>query len=114
MSDEEEIEPGPSSRQLETKSTCKQRKDLPLKVQVEVLSKLMAGAKQFQLAQEFSVSQSQISRIKSNQERILCQFINNGNLERKRARMGPQKDLEEALLKWYQSEVTAGTTLNGE
>ncbi|XP_003743641.1 tigger transposable element-derived protein 4 [Galendromus occidentalis] len=113
MSDEEEILPGPSSRHVETKSTCKQRKDLPLKVQVEVLTKLMAGAKQFQLAQEFCVSQSQISRIKSNQERILCQFINNGNLERKRARMGPQKELEEALLKWYQSEVTAGTALNG-
>ncbi|OQR70899.1 tigger transposable element-derived protein 4-like [Tropilaelaps mercedesae] len=95
------------------KSTCKARKDLPLKVQVEVLTKLMAGAKQSQLATEFSVSQSQISRIKSNQERILCQFLNNGNLDRRRARVGPQKELEEELLKWYQDEVSKGTALNG-
>ncbi|XP_064361652.1 tigger transposable element-derived protein 3-like isoform X2 [Dromaius novaehollandiae] len=92
----------------------KERKELSLTEKVRVLE-MLDGPKvsQSELAKRFGVSQPQICRIIKNKERILSEWHQNSNPERKRKREGKDVAVEAALLRWVESARAADLPVNG-
>uniref|UniRef100_A0A8B9QHH0 Tigger transposable element-derived protein 3 n=1 Tax=Apteryx owenii TaxID=8824 RepID=A0A8B9QHH0_APTOW len=92
----------------------KERKELSLTEKVRVLE-MLDGPKvsQSELAKRFGVSQPQICRIIKNKERILSEWHQNSNPERKRKREGKDMAVEAALLRWVESARAADLPVNG-
>ncbi|NXK45654.1 TIGD3 protein, partial [Chauna torquata] len=68
---------------------------------------------QSELAKRFGVSQPQICRIIKNKERILSEWHQNSNPERKRKREGKDVAVEAALLRWVESARAAELPVSG-
>lgn len=80
---------------------CK-RKDLTLKEKIDVLEYATANkCTQLELAKKFQISQTQVSKLLKNKEKILNAVIRNANPNLKRQRSGKQAAIEEALLRWF-------------
>ncbi|XP_068790004.1 tigger transposable element-derived protein 3-like [Struthio camelus] len=92
----------------------KERKELSLTEKVRVLE-MLDGPKvsQSELAKRFGVSQPQICRIIKNKERILSEWRQHSNPERKRKREGKDVAIEAALLRWLESARAADLPVNG-
>eukprot|EP00062_Callorhinchus_milii_P011594 gi/632958112/ref/XP_007894849.1/ PREDICTED: tigger transposable element-derived protein 3-like [Callorhinchus milii] len=86
---------------------------LTLAQRVEVLKKLENKESQKSIAAEFDVDQSAISRIQKNREKILDEWQNNSNPERKRHRLRKAEDVEAALLRWFSQARSQQVPVNG-
>lgn len=93
-------------------SNPRKRKDLNLKEQVEIIEKLK-NSTQMAIANEYHVSQSQISRISKNSESILKKWRENDNLDKKRQRTGKHTSIDEILFEWYKKEHARNTPIDG-
>ena len=71
-------------------NAARSRKDLSLSDKIKLLEASTNEMSQIAIAQKFSVSASQVSR-------IIGQRASNGNLSRKRMRGDNKKDVDEAL-----------------
>jgi len=74
------------------------RKDLCLSDRILVVEKLEKKATQCEVAKEFGISQSQVSRIWKTKQKLLSAHQGNINPSRKRARDSTHADVEEASL----------------
>ena len=89
------------------------RKDLSLEQKLDVINALTQKKTQAEVAKEFGISQSQVSRILKNKEDIQEKFMKNGSVSRKRQRVGKSADVEAALLQWFQQMRAKGAPVNG-
>ena len=90
------------------------RKTLSLAEKVQVLD-LIAESEctQFEIAKEFGIDQSQVSRIKKNASAIRNDFHSNVNPERKRKRECLHESVDQALKAWYLEQRANAVPLNG-
>ena len=94
-------------------NAARSRKDLSLSDKIKVLEASTNGMSQIAIAQKFGVSASQVSRIISNRETVLSAWASNGNLSRKRMRGVNEKDVDEALLLWFQQKRANNAPISG-
>ncbi|XP_043543993.1 uncharacterized protein LOC122548990 [Chiloscyllium plagiosum] len=84
-------------------STRKKQKELTLSEKIQVLELLQRQKiSQMELAKRFGVTQPVISRLIKNKEKVLMEWHNNSNPDRKRKREGRDTDVDTALLQWFQ------------
>ncbi|XP_048384803.1 fibrinogen silencer-binding protein-like [Stegostoma tigrinum] len=84
-------------------STRKKQKELTLSEKIQVLELLQRQKiSQMELAKRFGVTQPVISRLIKNKEKVLMEWHNNSNPDRKRKREGRDSDVDTALLQWFQ------------
>lgn len=92
---------------------CK-RKDLTLKEKIDVLEYATANkCTQLELAKKFQISQTQVSKLLKNKEKILNAVKRNANPNLKRQRSGKEAAIEEALLRWFYEAQALNVPING-
>ena len=93
---------------------CKpvKRKDLCLSDRI-LVEKLEKKATQCEVAKEFGISQSQVSRIWKTKQKLLSAHQGNINPSRKRARDSTHADVEEALLLWFKQAKSRRMVISG-
>lgn len=79
---------------------------------LEILDALKTK-KQSEVATEFGVHKSVISRIKKNEDEIQDKALANGNLNRKRQRESPNEDVADALIAWFHQMRVENAVING-
>lgn len=91
---------------------CK-RKEIPLKEKIDVLEYATTNkCTQLELAEKFQISQTQVSKLLKNKEKILNAVKRNANPNRKRQRFGKVAAIEEALLQWFYEAQTLKVPIN--
>ena len=83
------------------KSQRKQKIELTRKQKLEILDNLDNGTSQRQIADQYGVDRSCVSRIKSNSAKIRAAQEINENLEMERKRKAGGEDVENALFAWF-------------
>ena len=79
----------------------RKRNDINIAQQYEVIQALDKNVSQVKVAEQFNISQSQVSRIKSKRQDIINKFRNSDNVNRKRSRVSTRDDIDTALMRWY-------------
>ena len=74
------------------------RKDLSVAEKLKVIDALTQKKTQMEVAKEFGISQTQVSRISGKRDEIRQKAKENTNISRKRQRTGKSADVETALL----------------
>ncbi|XP_069762545.1 major centromere autoantigen B [Narcine bancroftii] len=78
------------------------RTAITLAQKVQIILKLNDPSfKQKEIAQEYGLTASAISKIAKKKEGILEEWLRGGNLERKRKREGKNQTIDDALLSWF-------------
>ncbi|XP_055512861.1 tigger transposable element-derived protein 3-like [Leucoraja erinacea] len=78
------------------------RTAITLAQKVQIILKLNDPSfKQKEIAQEYGLTASAISKIVKKKEGILEEWLRGGNLERKRKREGKNQTIDDALLSWF-------------
>ncbi|XP_062893598.1 tigger transposable element-derived protein 5-like isoform X1 [Mobula hypostoma] len=78
------------------------RTAITLAQKVQIILKLNNPSfKQKEVAQEYGLTASAISKIAKKKEGILEEWLRGGNLERKRKREGKNQTVDDALLSWF-------------
>ncbi|XP_072927914.1 uncharacterized protein C17orf113-like isoform X2 [Hemitrygon akajei] len=78
------------------------RTAITLAQKVQIILKLNNPSfKQKEIAQEYGLTASAISKIVKKKEGILEEWLRGGNLERKRKREGKNQTVDDALLSWF-------------
>nr|XP_026484223.1 tigger transposable element-derived protein 4-like [Vanessa tameamea] len=88
------------------------RKQINIEGKSRIISKLMSGVRNKDLAKEYGVSHSTISTIWNEREKIQNLYDKNF-LKMKRARTMKRTKIEEALLKWFKYQRTNNVPING-
>ncbi|XP_041377825.1 tigger transposable element-derived protein 4-like [Gigantopelta aegis] len=81
-------------------SKKRKRVELSLSEKVNVIDQLNKKVPQTKVAQQFGVSQAQISRVATNKSKILSLWERSENPNRKRQRFGKNTDVESAMKSW--------------
>lgn len=81
------------------------RKDLSLKEKIEIFAKYdnLPKCSQREAALKLGISQPALCKLLKNRDNVCAQFVANGNLSRKRKRLGKAEDVEGALLDWFKN-----------
>eukprot|EP00061_Rhincodon_typus_P017616 g46387.t1 len=78
------------------------RTAITLAQKVQIILKLNDPSfKQKEIAREYGLTASAISKIVKKKEEILEEWLRGGNLERKRKREGKNQTIDDALLSWF-------------
>lgn len=77
-----------------------------------VLKELQAKS-QSEVAKQFGITQSTVSRIKKNQATLIQDKVAGGNLERKRKRKSTHEEVDKAVAKWFHQQRTKNAVISG-
>ena len=80
---------------------------------LQVLDALAQKKTQTEVAKEFGISQTQVSRINGKKDEIRQKFKENSSVTRKRQRAGKSADIERALFRWFEQARAKGAPVNG-
>ena len=89
------------------------RKDLSVAEKLKVIDALTQKKTQMEVAKEFGISQTQVSRISGKRDEIRQKAKENTNITRKRQRTGKSADVETALLRRFEQMRAKGAPVNG-
>ena len=89
------------------------RKDLSLCDKLKVLEAVKNRKTQTEIAKQFEISQTQVSNIKKNADKIEEEWRKNGSLDRKRKRKSNFDDVDQAVLEWFHAKRSKGALING-
>ena len=93
------------------------RTDLTWGEKETVINLLESGEKQVEIAKQFGVNKSTVSRIWKNREAILEQIRQSHStvaINRKRKREGKVPDIEQCLFVWFNDILERGGRLSGD
>ncbi|CAK1597282.1 unnamed protein product [Parnassius mnemosyne] len=90
----------------------KQRKVFSIDEKSHVIWRLQNGESNNEIAKECGVSQSTISTIRKNRDKIKALFEEN-SLKIKRSRTSEHKVMEEALLTWFKHQWANNVPISG-
>ena len=80
---------------------------------MDVVKALGEKKTQNEIAKEFGISQTQVSRIKKNKDRIRSEWKSGTHNDRKRKRSGKNKDVEEGLFLWFEQARSKNVPISG-
>ena len=80
---------------------------------MDVVKALDEKKTQNEIAKEFGISQTQVSRIKKNKDRIQSEWQSGTHNDRKRKRSGKNKDVEEGLFLWFEQARSKNVPISG-
>ena len=100
---------------IQNKQFSKKKRQIELirKQKLEILDELDNGTSQKQIADQYGVDRSCVSRIKSNSAKIRAAQENNENLEMKRKWKAGGEDVENALFAWFTELQAANAPVSG-
>ena len=95
-------------------ATKQARKDLTVTERMQVIDALEQKRTQLQIAKDFDISQTQVSRIKANKDAIRLEWENSTlPSDRRRKRKGKSSEVEEGLYVWFEQARAKNVPISG-